>query len=227
MFSVVVPTMWKYEPFIKFLEDLVNCDLVYDIVLIDNDRTLTPNFKVLDHRKINKYTPDYNIGVNPAWNYGVRVSKTKNICVMNDDILFDFKLFQKVYPYMHEGTGAICLSGGEEKFQQVPVTNGNIDIVPWESDTSQTYSRFGFGSLFFIPKYNWVDIPQEMYVFYGDDWLLETQIHKKTKNYVINNCFHHTPRATTCIQLQNRDEILQRDKQIYDEHYAQLKNMYS
>ena len=227
MFSVIIPTMWRYEPFISFLQDLVNCNWVYDIVLIDNDSSRTPASSVLHNPKIIKITPGYNIGVNPAWNYGVKVSKTKNICIANDDILFDFKLFQKVYPYMHEGTGAICISGGEEKFQQVPFTNGNIDIVHWDSLTSQTYSRFGFGSLFFIPKYNWVDIPNEMKVFYGDDWLLETQIAKKTRNYVINNCFHYTPRATTCIQLENRDEISHNDKLVYDDAITQFKNSFA
>lgn len=35
--SIIIPTMWRYEPLIKFLEDLCQFDQIDEILIIDND----------------------------------------------------------------------------------------------------------------------------------------------------------------------------------------------
>lgn len=215
MFSVVIPTMWRFPPFIQFLADLLEFPLVQEVLLINNDVDKTPHNAPLRHHKLRMATPHHNMGVNPAWNLGVLHSTSDNVCIANDDIIFDFKLFQRVLPFIRPEHGAICLSPGEAQFQQEPFTNGNIDIVPWPYNTSQTNSRFGFGSLFFIHKQSWVPIPEELVIYYGDDWLLDTQIANSRMNFVINNCMNFTPRAATCGQLPGYDQILHQEGPVY------------
>jgi len=55
-FSIITPTMWKYPPHIRFLEDLVDHDYVDEIILINNDQAALPkNCGVLTHSKIKIY----------------------------------------------------------------------------------------------------------------------------------------------------------------------------
>lgn len=225
MITYVVPTMWFYAPFVGFLRDLVDCPYVSEIIIINNNRNSTPPESWLLNPKIRMYAPEHNIGVNPAWNVGVIHASNDVVCVANDDIIFDFKLFQKVIPFATPDHGLIGLSAGEETHQQVPFTNGNIDIVPWPSPTSQTNSRFGFGCLFFINKHSWVPIPNELMIYYGDDWTIETQIIHRRMNFTINNCLHHGERATTCGRLENVGDILAREQAAYLTKIAEYREL--
>ena len=51
----------------------------------------------------------------------------------------------------------------------------------------------GSGSLFFLDKENWVNIPNEFKVNWGDTWQFKMQECFARKNYFINNCFYYTP----------------------------------
>lgn len=226
MITYVVPTMWFYAPFVGFLRDLVDCPYVGEIILINNNRDSTPREQWLLSPKIRMYAPEKNIGVNPAWNLGVAQAKHDAVCVANDDMIFDFKLFQKVEPFLTPNHGLIGLSAGEEIHHQVPFTNGNIDIVPWPSPTSQTHSRFGFGCLFFINKHSWVPIPNELIIYYGDDWAIETQIIHGRMNFSINNCLHHGERATTCSKLENVNELLAREHAVYNQRIEEYRQQF-
>ena len=223
MITYVVPTMWYYPPFIEFLRDVTQCPHVTEIILINNNRNQTPHDVCLTHAKIKMFVPEQNIGVNPAWNLGVAQATNDVVCVANDDIIFDFKLFQKVIPFARPEHGIIGLSAGEEIHYQVPFTNGNIDIVPWPHQTSQTHSRFGFGCLYFINKHSWVPIPEELFIYYGDDWAIETQIIHGRMNFSINNCLHHGERAVSCSKLENVNELLAREHAIYFQKIAEYR----
>lgn len=223
MISYVVPTMWFYQPFLGFLRDVLHCPYVSEILLINNNRDHTPNESWLLDPKIRMFAPERNIGVNPAWNVGVANARNDVVCVANDDMIFDFKLFQKVVPFATPEHGLIGLSAGEEIHYQVPLTTGNIDIVPWPHQTAQTHSRFGFGCLFFINKHSWVPIPHELMIYYGDDWAIETQIIHGRMNFSIDNCLHHGGRATTCSKLENVNEILAREHTVYFHRIEQYR----
>ena len=49
-FTVIIPTMWRFPLFTKFIEDLVDNEFVDQVIIIDNDNTKTP--KLIDNKKI-------------------------------------------------------------------------------------------------------------------------------------------------------------------------------
>ena len=49
------------------------------------------------------------------------------------------------------------------------------------------------GSLFFLHKDNWIDIPNDLKIYWGDTWQYDMQVALGRKNYFINDCFYHTP----------------------------------
>ena len=85
-FSIVVPTMWRFNLFADFLVKLVQVDAVGEIIIINNAMEAKPDHSIFAHPKIKMHDFKLNIFVNPAWNYGVSVAKYDNICIMNDDV---------------------------------------------------------------------------------------------------------------------------------------------
>lgn len=191
-FSVVIPTMWKYKPFTGFLKDLVKFPLVDEIIIINNDNSVTPTDDILNHEKITMVDYGHNIYVNPAWNAGVKLSKNKKICIVNDDIIFDLRLFYKVDDVLSLNSGVLGLCPGSKDFNQPQFTDGSIDIVPWQGEII-----FAYGSLMFVHKDSWIDIPEDLKVYYGDNWIFDSWIMRGCTPWLITNLLHYTSYATT------------------------------
>ena len=66
--------MWKPETFEESLINLCDSLFVNDVIIINNDLQNTPEYGILDHRKILMVTPPFNLIVNPSWNLGVRLA---------------------------------------------------------------------------------------------------------------------------------------------------------
>lgn len=199
MLSVVVPTMWKFKPFLDFVAEMVKVPEIGEIIIINNDVTNTPYHKVFNNPKVHLLNQLSNIYVNPAWNLGVEVSQYDKICIANDDVIVDLKLFSLIEKDLTEEIGLAGISPGRPEFDQAPITDGVINFTHWTGQNT-----FGFGSLFFIHKKNWIRIPDELVVFYGDNWIFDTQIHIKQKPiFLIENCFFHSPWAQTTGSVVN------------------------
>ena len=204
-FSVIIPTMWKYKPLCKFLEKLVDVELVEEIIIINNDSNNTPNENILNHEKIKLHNFSENIFVNPAWNYGVSQALNNKLAIINDDIEYDLKVFEKVYPYVIPENGATGISYKDH-------TNMDITI------TATQQELLGFGSLFFIHKSNWINIPQELKVYCGDNLVFDVNIIKGKPNYLITDIDFYTPIAATTRYITNGEilcEGLESETEIY------------
>lgn len=174
MFTVVIPTMWKSNTTESLLEMICDssCINVDEIIIINNDHFNTPNIKILNHEKILMITPDFNIIVNPSWNLGVRLSKNKNICLLNDDIIFDQEIFNFMSNHLEKN---LCGLRMEEI---------NPPIRLSEADTR----CHGFGCMMFVKKDSYDFIPNELRLFYGDDYLFQINKIKGNKVYYIDGC---------------------------------------
>ena len=185
MLSVVIPTMWRYEPFPDFLEQMLDHALVHKVILINNDNTRTPVHSALVHPKLKMLDFGQNIFVNPAWNVGVYHSETSIVCIANDDITFDLTLFDKICEWYTHDKGCVGLT----EDNNVP---GSIEF---ELHTNQRC--FGFGQLMFVHQHNWIDIPPDLNVYFGDNWIFDTHKQKYGSNYLIKNLHYSTPHALT------------------------------
>ena len=189
-FTIVIPTMWRYKPFVRFLTDLLDNEYVSEIIIINNDSTKTPSLP--SSEKLRLVDSGKNLFVNPSWNLGVRLSKTENVIILNDDLIFDLKVFKRLSEIKDPNFGLACLCPGEEFYKQPKFKDGTIDIIKWEG-----WSLFGFGQLMFIKKSQFVNIPYQLQLYYGDDWILENAMSNKRNVYAITNILLHTPFAVT------------------------------
>jgi glycosyltransferase involved in cell wall biosynthesis len=194
LFSVITPTMWRCpELFELSLNQLVTHDLVDEIIIINNAVEQTPNWPVLGHEKIKMLNQTSNIKVNPAWNLGVATSRNPLICIANDDILFDIKLFNRIRPKLTPHAGAFGIISGEAKFGHPELTDGSIDFIEW----SPGKIIHGFGQLMFVHKDNWLPIIDGLEIYFGDDFIFHSQLIKDRKNYMIANIHYQSPFAAT------------------------------
>lgn len=227
MFSVVIPTMWRYKPFIPFLNDLQKFDLIDHIDIIDNDVDNRPSdihyldkcFAENGSPKILFYHPldtgdQKNIYVNPAWNLGAKGAKQEKVAILNDDFIFDLRVFYRVDELLNDPkTGVIGTAPGDHPTLtgQPKLTTGAIDIIP---HTDQ--HLWGFGYAMFLNKKNWEPIPEDMKVFCGDNWIFDGCKQKGLTNYLITNFLWRTPGSVTAGPMER--EFGNKDKELYNVH---------
>ena len=219
-FSVVIPTMWKYEPFVNFLKDIVECPSVDEVIIINNAVDLTPaeyDKSLRHHEKIIEISYGENIFVNPAWNIGVQTSRNKKVCIINDDIIFDLRLFHHADRVLNEHTGVLGLCQGSTDWNQPTLIDGSIDIRPWNNEVISAY-----GCLMFVHKDWWIDIPSDLKVYFGDNWIFDTCLMRGLHPHIITNLLFHTPYAVTSRDLVG--EFSDKESAIYLEHKKEFGN---
>jgi GT2 family glycosyltransferase len=210
-YSVIVPTMWRVaDQFVNFLHILCDCEAVGEIIIINNDNTKTPDD--LHHPKIRMFDPGRNTFVNPAWNFGVENALYDRLCIVNDDVIFDTKVFDRLQNMLTPSNGLFGLHPGIEVFNQIPITDKSIDIVKW-APGKHTY---GFGSLFFCHKTSWHPIPSGLDIFFGDNYIFDLQIAMGKPNYFIANLDFETKFAVTTSDPTLTGGALDRERTIYD-----------
>ena len=172
MFSVVIPTMWKPKTFEESLINLCDSLFVNDIIIINNDLQNAPEYGILNHRKILMVTPPFNLIVNPSWNLGVRLAKNNNVCLLNDDIIFDTNLFDFMSNHLDKD---LCGLRMDEINPPIRLTSADIRC-------------HGFGCIMFVKKDSYEFIPSELRLFHGDDYLFRINKIKNNKVFYIDGC---------------------------------------
>lgn len=167
MLELVIPTLWKSDHIHEMLKKYDKHDLVSAIHIIDNAKEFHkhyPNRFPLGKWRV--YQPGvYNEWVvNEAWNIGVRACSDQSLVgILNDDILFDTDMFDYIL-YWSEKIGILGMHG-----DNYTNTEKNYEIVDMDRH------GYGWGCAIFFDKWNWVEIPKELKLFYGDTW----QFHMK------------------------------------------------
>ena len=172
MFTVVIPTIWKPDTFEEQLNSLCCSEYVDEIILINNDKNITPNFNILNHKKILHVTPPQNLVVNPSWNLGVNLSNNNNICLLNDDILFDLNVFEFMLDHKEKTLCGLAMNNQD----------GDLRLVAAKTRTH------GFGCMMFIRKDTYDRIPDNLIYLHGDDYLFYMNNLKGNNNYNIFGC---------------------------------------
>ena len=157
-FSVIIPTMWCSDLIFKLLDSLNDNDMVGEIILIDNDKSKRPP-QITSTAKLRIIEQEQNIYVNPAWNLGVELSNYPNICISNDDLVWNVQLLPLIFENIHLGI--------------IGQATSNYFDGPSEIKISHiTERKWGWGCCFFLQKEQWIPIPPQLKVACGDDWLV-------------------------------------------------------
>jgi len=202
--SVIVPTMWRCKDvFERALQSYISCDLVDEIIIINNDKAATPDWSNLYHYKIRILNQESNIFCNPAWNLGAELALNDKMCFVNDDIEFDPRVFEKVVDLVVPENGTVGMVTGEAKFNHPPTTDKSISILEYSSNSESYADHYdktmphGFGQLFFVHKKNWEPVPEGLLLYYGDDMIWHQHLRKGLNNFILYNFDWYSPMAQT------------------------------
>ena len=206
--SVVIPTLQKNK---EFLVNLINSvareDVVGEIILIDNSLQGLD----MDCNKLRVITPLENLYVNPSWNLGVKESKFEIIALLNDDITIPSEFCTNVVNKMTLEMGIVGMDTDlitTSSEMEAPPENTEIELLPVKDRSLY------FGVAMFFYKDAYVEIPNELKIYCGDDWIVKQA--KKNKKQIYNICgqkiYHYGSMSSKEKKL---NPIGDRDRKLY------------
>jgi len=168
LIDIVIPTMWRPSGVARAIATYASCKGIASVVVIDNDpakRQIIPPEAMLKTRIISH---GKNIYVNPAWNEGVSLCRSKIVCLANDDVLIDPALFSFIQSLEWErlcidliGLGTSAVSSTTE------LTRISVNL---SQPLGVQYP--GFGACMFLRREAYQQIPASLSVWFGDDYLV-------------------------------------------------------
>ena len=183
--SVIIPTLWKCtDNLINLIQILSISPYLGEIIIINNSCDDISN----DMDNVIIHTPPKNLYVNPSWNLGVTLSKYNKFALLNDDILISTNLLESACNFLD--TPNIGLIGVEEhsivvhSIENIELeyyTDSKIEYIPVSNRS------FGFGIAMFGNKSSYYEIPDELKVWCGDDYLIMRNNADKKQTYVVKS----------------------------------------
>lgn len=191
-FTIIIPTIWKSEYTLDLLESYQKCEYVSEIILINNKPDETP-LEFIEYSKIIHYKTK-NIYVNPSWNFGVSIAKNENILISNDDVLFKV---DEVLEYV-----------SHLNYDVIGVHSSSYSKTPTKFNlVNQASAGGGWGCLIFVKKSNWIKIPENLKIWYGDNWIIQSN--KNVKSLVYKNGI--TTKMSTSAGSNEMSDIIKLD----------------
>lgn len=154
--TVIIPTLWKGEYIHQMLERLNPCPYVDEILLIDN----APNGYDNKLSKVRHIQSKSNLYVNGSWNFGVSLASNNLLLLLSDDVEFDVESIPRVLTHLTPGTS---IGVHKDAWHE----NSIFNVVPIQD------RPHSWGVLVFTRKDDWVDIPDELKIWFGDDWIVK------------------------------------------------------
>lgn len=204
MFSVIIPTMWRVSEFLNDLRSLNECELVGEIILINNDIKITPDsFSIQNYSKLIEIKTPKNMYVNPAWNLGVRCAKYNKIAIKNDDTFFDyFKTLNAVEKELDTEDSVIGTYLQHDN--NIIRTTNEKDIVFNEIPKRD----IGFGCCIFLNKQSYIPINEKILIWYGDDFITESYTKRGLKIKTISGINIHGYVSATSATVDHFPELV-------------------
>lgn len=199
-YSIVIPTLWKSNRTKKLIKDLNDCQYVDEIIIIDNTGTEERDILPTIYPKLRMVSKGENIYVNPAWNWGIELAKNDLIALVNDDINFNPYILGQLTKEVFSEFGIIGQC--EQNYK------GNNTDEPIIEKWTGSVRDWGWGCLIMFDKKDWIDIPDDIKIWYGDDYIFKCNpaIKSKIKNFNIETEMSTTSdeEVWNCVKEQDK-----------------------
>ena len=210
--SAIIPTLWKAKEFTDHLVDvLVEDESVGEIIIIDNAPT---DFCYSDEKVCTLKQPE-NLYVNPSWNVGIEESDYDKFIILNDDIIIPYNFVSSLEGLLTEDKGVIGIDS-KAVIAIDGFTNENITFLDRKITLKSIRMRdWGFGIVIAGNKKSYHEIPENIRIWHGDDYLVQLNNEVTKNSYVIDNVPIFTKMSTTS-DLPEFEEIKNIDTLMYD-----------
>ena len=210
--SAIIPTLWKAKEFTDHLVDvLIEDESVGEIIIIDNAPT---DFCYTDE-KVCTLKQSENLYVNPSWNLGIEESDYDKFIILNDDIIIPYNFVYELESLLTEDKGIVGID-----YKAVIATDGfmdeNITFLDRKITLKSIRMRdWGFGIVIAGHKESYHKIPENIRIWYGDDYLVQLNNERIKTSYVVDNIPIFTKISATS-DLAEFEEIKNIDTLMYD-----------
>jgi len=170
MYTVVIPTMFRVDMIYKTIMTLSAEDLVGEIILVDN----STGGRRFSMDKLVHVVEGRNTYVNPAWNKAVAMASHDKVCLLNDDVSFDWSFLGDALPLLTPSNGFIGMHPDNIAREDTgPHYDGGLSLqTPYpDGKTRAGHRPEHWGTCIMFDRSNWDPIPDDMLVWGGDDWL--------------------------------------------------------
>lgn len=230
--DVIIPTILNVAPevFAWSLMELRACESVNRIIVIDNTEAqqfsttfphiiaACPSIEV-----VNGFEKGFL--VNDAWNFGVELSKSTIVqaplwCLINDDVMISKEIMNLAAKHFNT----------QQKLTLVTIeTKNGVTIEKYEEDCRNIQrARFEAakerqGWIMIGRKHQWVQIPKELRLFYGDDWIYKRS--REIGNIAILKGAYcsHFQSSSVNKNINRLKPIMNEDAKIWAEKYHNWK----
>lgn len=213
-FSVIIPTMFRCPDITnELLLNLYEDHAVSEVIMIDNTEDPSNVNKIIIHDKLRVHSQGKNIYVNPAWNLGVSIAKEDQIALLNDDITIPNNLFSILAQADYTSLGVVGAFHPMIRQVEQPKRFGleQLQLAPIPE------RMWGYGIFMMMHKNHYIEIPEDMLVWCGDDYLYHQNRVLGRQNYALM-CPIQTKMSTTSDD-PIFDEIKNRDLEVYNLKY--------
>lgn len=229
--AVVIPVWNKIYWTQKTIESLIKCTKSeLTIILVDDnstDDTMSYSLE-LGHRLNENGTHFYyhknekNIGVNAAWNTGLRIAMAtgiENICIANNDLLFTDGWDLPLIDALNNGYWLVSPYSTEMTLPNDWPNGGNRHTNP----VSEAMKILG-ACFMFQPKLIEAIgyFPEEFRIYFGDNWIQDmTRVRELKTGHIRESYIHHFFCQTTS-GLDN-NKLFAEDGAAYNEYCKNFK----
>ena len=210
--SAIIPTLWRAKDFTDHLVNvLVEDKSVGEIIIIDN----APTDFFYRSDKVVTFWAEKNLYVNPSWNLGIDESSYDKFIIFNDDIIIPYNFVSQLESFLTEDKGIIGIDA--PSVIKVPSFDGeNITFLDRKIELKPITNRdWGFGIVMAGHRKSYYKIPENLRVWYGDDYLTQMNSEEGKVNYVIDDIPIFTRMSATS-DLEEFNEIKNVDTLMYD-----------
>lgn len=217
--DIIIPTLLltDCDVFSYMLEQANSSPYVEKIIIIDN--TVDASFKRVYSQLLNdRYTiveNSKNILVNPSWNKGMEIVESEHYLILNDDILCHESILslceKKLYDDLSIGLLTVRTIDPMSPLGYESIYQNEVD-----QEDSPLWGDAGFTGLNQNPGWfmcgrtsEWVYIPEDIKVFYGDNFIYSTirNSGKKILRLDSHPISHHA--SSTIDKLVGHDEAVE------------------
>ena len=210
--SAIIPTLWKAKDFTDHLvEVLIEDKSVGEIIIIDN----APTDFFYDNKKVVILQQEENLYVNPSWNLGVEESDYDKFIIFNDDIIIPYNFVFQLEYLLTEDKGIVGIDA-RGVIQVESFSRNNITFLDREVTLKSIVNRnWGFGIAFGGHRKSYHKIPENIRVWFGDDYLVQMNKELGKINYVVDDLPIFTKMSATS-DLEEFNVIKDIDRLMYD-----------
>lgn len=190
--TAVIPTLLKDENLLnELIGSLVSDESVQEVIIINNNVEKEFNY---ENPKVRIISKGQNLFVNPSWNLGVEEAKNDYVALINDDIKIPNNLCSSILNLFDDNTGIVGAdtkdvinTRNKDNEVIIDVTDKKVELSDNITLNPITFRLPDFGIFMVFKKENYKTIPEDLKIFYGDDWIIYFAEKMGKTNYVFSN----------------------------------------